>query len=272
MDAKKLNAMNFNRMFANNRQLFSKILLLLTGMYIGTTISNWIRGSDEYSTVKPCVKLQRSETRYDDVGRPRKISEELDTKQLLFAGIMTAEKFLHSRASAVYNTWGKTVPGKLVFFAGNRSGLANNHGLPVVSLNGVDDSYPPQRKSLMMLKYMFDNFIDKYKWFMRCDDDVYIRTEKLEEFLREFDSSEDLFIGQAGQGTASERGQLGLGPTDNFCMGGPGIVMSRSVLKKLAPHLEYCLKNLVSTHEDVEVGRCVRKHVGVPCTWAFEVR
>jgi chondroitin sulfate synthase len=55
-------------------------------------------------------------------------------------------------------------------------------------------------------------------------------------------------------------------------MGGPGVIMSRSVLKKLAPHLEHCLNNMVSTHEDVELGRCVRKHVGVTCTWAFEVR
>ncbi len=265
--------MTLNRIFANKRLFFTKLFVLLTGVYIGLTLSNLIRGTYEYHAVKPCVMVRRSDTLQKDItfGRTRKISDELDTKQLLFAGIMTAERFLDTRASVVYNTWGKTVPGKVAFFAGNESAIAR-HSLPVVTLSGVDDSYPPQRKSLMMLKYMYDNFIDDYQWFMRCDDDVYIRTDKLEELLRGFDSSEELFIGQAGQGLPSERGQLGLGPNDNFCMGGPGIIMSRSVLKKLAPHLEYCLKNLVSSHEDVEVGRCVRKHVGVPCTWAFEVR
>ena len=54
-------------------------------------------------------------------------------------------------------------------------------------------------------------------------------------------------------------------------MGGPGVLMSRSTLRKVAPYLEYCLQNLYSTHEDVEVGRCIRKFVGVSCTWAFEV-
>jgi chondroitin sulfate synthase len=195
----------------------------------------------------------------------------MDQKQLLFVGIMTAESFLNSRATVVYNTWGQNLPGKLAFFAGNKSGK-DSHSLPVVTLNGVDDSYPPQRKSLMMLKYMHDHFIDDYEWFMRCDDDVYVRTDKLEELLRGFDSTEELLIGQAGQGLVNERGQLGLGPNDNFCMGGPGVIMSRSVLKKLAPHLEHCLNNMVSTHEDVELGRCVRKHVGVTCTWSFEVR
>ena len=259
--------MKLNRIFANTRLFFTKLLVLLTGVYIGLTLSNWIRETYEYPADKPCVTVRRT----DRIERPRKLSDEVDTKQLLFAGIMTAERFLNSRATVVYNTWGKNVPGKIAFFAGNQKGKASR-SLPVVTLNGVDDSYPPQRKSLMMLKYMHDNFIDDYKWFMRCDDDVYVRTDKLEELLRGFDGSEELFIGQAGQGLASERGQLGLGPNDNFCMGGPGIIMSRSVLKKLAPHLEYCLKNLVSSHEDVEVGRCVRKHVGVSCTWAFEMQ
>ena len=54
-------------------------------------------------------------------------------------------------------------------------------------------------------------------------------------------------------------------------MGGPGVLMSRSTLRKVAPYLEYCLQNLYTTHEDVEVGRCIKKFVGVSCTWAFEV-
>lgn len=264
--------MKLNHIFANNRSFFTKLFTLITGVYIGLMISNWIRGTYEQRDIKPCVMVRRPKISPKDIlyGRPQEMSQELDTKQLLFVGIMTAEKFLNSRASGVYNTWGKTVPGKVVFFAGNESG-DSTISLPLVALSGVDDSYPPQRKSLKMLKYMHDNFIDRFEWFMRCDDDIYIRTDKLEQFLRGFDSSEELFIGQAGQGLPSERGLLGLGPTDNFCMGGPGIIMSRSVLKKLAPHLEHCLNNLVSSHEDVEVGRCVRKHVGVSCTWAFEV-
>jgi hypothetical protein len=39
----------------------------------------------------------------------------------------------------------------------------------------------------------------------------------------------------------------------------------------VAPHIPTCLKNLYSTHEDVEVGRCVQKFAGIPCTWNYEV-
>lgn len=68
-----------------------------------------------------------------------------------------------------------------------------------------------------------------------------------------------------------ERGTLNLGHNENFCMGGPGIILSRPTLKKVAPNVQQCLMDLYSTHEDVEVGRCVRKYARVSCTWAYEV-
>ena len=200
--------------------------------------------------------------------RPKTVNEELGTKQLIFVGVMTAEVFLDSRAKAVYETWGKSLPGKIEFFSSSSSKHPN---LPLVSLKGVDDSYPPQRKSMMMFKYMYDNYIDQFEWFMRSDDDVYVRTDKLADFLHSLNSSQEIYLGQAGTGTREERGLLGLGVGDNFCMGGPGMIMSRGVLKKMAPHVEYCLQNLLTTHEDVEIGRCVKNFAGVSCTWAFEV-
>lgn len=68
--------------------------------------------------------------------------------------------------------------------------------LPLVALKGVDDRYPPQKKSFMMLHYMYEHFIDKFEWFARADDDVFIRTDKLEKFLRSIDSSKPQFIGK----------------------------------------------------------------------------
>lgn len=64
-------------------------------------------------------------------------------------------------------------------------------------------------------------------------------------------------IGQAGLGNSEEYGQLSLGQQDNYCMGGPGIVMSRETLRTVAPHLRSCLMELLTTHEDVELGRYV---------------
>lgn len=106
---------------------------------------------------------------------------------------MTAKNFLQGRAKAVYDTWGKEVPGRIAFFS---SAHSHSTVLPVIALPGVDDRYPPQKKSFMMLYYMYEHFIDKFEWFARTDDDVYINTAKLERLLRSVDSSKPQFIGK----------------------------------------------------------------------------
>jgi chondroitin sulfate synthase len=62
--------------------------------------------------------------------------------------------------------------------------------------------------------------LNDFEWFARLDDDVYVRGERLEEFLRSLDAGKAHLIGQAGLGNSAEYGQLALGPQDNYCMGG----------------------------------------------------
>ena len=44
------------------------------------------------------------------------------------------------------------------------------------------------------------------------------------------------------------------------------------MLQKVYPNLEHCLGETVTAHEDSEVGRCLRKFVGVQCPWGYEVQ
>ncbi|ESO84833.1 hypothetical protein LOTGIDRAFT_179569 [Lottia gigantea] len=185
-------------------------------------------------------------------------------------GIMTAKKFIDSRGLSAFRTWYSTIKGRVNFFSSE--GSTSDYGVPVIALQGVDDSYPPQKKSFLMLKYMHDHFIDDYEWFVRADDDVFIKGDKLEQFLRRINSSRPYFIGQTGIGKKEELGMLAMTEADNFCMGGPGIIFSRETLRRMAPHIGYCLNNLYTTHEDVEVGRCVQKFGGTQCTWSYEMR
>lgn len=189
-------------------------------------------------------------------------------KTLVFVGVMTAAQYLETRARAVYDTWGRELPGRIAFFSSEES---RAQGLPLVPLRDVDDSYPPQKKSFMMLLYMYEQYGERFEWFLRADDDVYVRGDKLEEFLRSVDSRKPQFIGQAGRGTSAERDALSLDYNENFCMGGPGVLISRETLRRVAPHVKYCLENLYTTHEDVELGRCVAKFAGVSCTWSYDV-
>ncbi|XP_043934620.1 chondroitin sulfate synthase 1 [Protopterus annectens] len=192
------------------------------------------------------------------------------SKHFLYVGVMTAQKYLGNRAVAVQKTWASNIPGKVEFFSSE--GSDTSFPIPIVPLQGVDDAYPPQKKSFMMLKYMHDHYLDQYEWFMRADDDVYIKSDRLESFLRSLNSSEPLFLGQTGLGSSDEMGKLALEPGENFCMGGPGVIMSREVLRRMVPHISECLREMYTTHEDVEVGRCVRRFAGVQCVWSYEMQ
>ncbi|XP_048829175.1 chondroitin sulfate synthase 1-like [Brienomyrus brachyistius] len=192
------------------------------------------------------------------------------SKSFLFVGVMTAQKYLNNRAVAAYRTWAQTIPGQVEFFSSE--GSDTSVPVPVVALKNVDDSYPPQKKSFMMLKYMHDHYLEQFEWFMRADDDVYVKGDRLEAFLRSLNSSEAILLGQTGMGARDELGKLALEPGENFCMGGPGVIMSREVLRRVAPHIRQCLQEMYTTHEDVEVGRCVRRFAGVQCVWSYEMQ
>ncbi|KAI4458334.1 chondroitin synthase [Holotrichia oblita] len=241
-----------------------KVPHIVFGIMIGVILYVSVRNINRHTSemCKPTADTVRRK-----IADPEALIRENVEEQLVFVGVMTAAKYLETRAKTVYETWGKNVPGQMVFFS---SEYSQTNSVPLIPLSGVDDSYPPQKKSFFMLKYMHDHFIDKFEWFIRADDDVYMRTDRLENLLRSVDSRKPWFIGQTGRGNSEEFGLLSLESDENFCMGGPGVIFSRETLRRIAPYIEECLMNLYTTHEDVEVGRCVRKFAGISCTWSYE--
>ncbi|CAF2883635.1 unnamed protein product [Rotaria sp. Silwood2] len=192
-------------------------------------------------------------------------------KQLILIAVMTSKDFLTTRAPTVMRTWAEKVPGQVIFFSSEGS-TTNDTRINLVSLPSVTDTYPPQKKSFLMMKYIYDHYLNKFEWFMRVDDDVYIRTDNLEKLLRSIDNRKPYYIGQPGVGTKEEFGKLALAENENFCMGGPGIIFSRETLARFTPHIKKCLKNFYTYHEDVELGRCVHKYANTSCTWSYEMQ
>ena len=194
----------------------------------------------------------------------------------LVVGVMTAGPYLNNRACSVWRTWGQDVlqaGGEIRFFVGEKVQGGEWCGLPLVALEGVrDGDYPPQRKSFLMLAWLARHLGDRTRWILRSDDDVYVKVPQLLEFLAPLDHREPLYIGQAGRGRGVEEGKLGLGWHHNFCMGGPGVLLSSEALRLTAPLLPTCLASLVTQHEDVELGRCVTRATGQTCTWAYDMQ
>lgn len=248
-----------------------KLIKLIVGVALGFLICQFTSTYNTLTEIETCNRfaLRTLSTENISNSAPLLAPEILNDSEnnLLFVGVMTAAKYLDSRAKAVYNTWGRNVPGKIAFFS---SEFSYSTSIPLVPLPGIDDSYPPQRKSFAMLKYMHDHYIDHFEWFLRADDDLYVRTDRIESLLRSVDSRKPWFIGQTGRGNREEFGLLSLENDENFCMGGPGVILSRETLKRMAPFIDDCLQNLYTTHEDVELGRCVRRFASVSCTWSYE--
>ena len=194
--------------------------------------------------------------------------------KLIFAGVMTTSGNLATRARAVSLTWAPEIHGDVQFFCGttcNNSNTRSGLNITILPLTSEEDTYPPQRKSFMMLKYMYEKLLDKYEWFLRADDDVYVNADKLFRFLHSLDSNKLHFIGHSAFGRSHEIGKLGLANNRSYCMGGPGIVLSRRTLAVMGPHIGYCMNHLYSAHEDTELARCVHKFVGIPCTLGKKV-
>lgn len=97
------------------------------------------------------IREELRRMRSPEEGRPRTMLQELALRRQLLIGMVTAENFLDTRATGVYRTWGAEA-SKIMFFSspGRTSSAAD---LPVVSLPGVDDTYPPQKKVVWALIY-----------------------------------------------------------------------------------------------------------------------
>jgi hypothetical protein len=185
--------------------------------------------------------------------RHKKMSHELAPRKLLFIGVVTAQKYLDTRAVAINRTWGRGL-SDLRFFSSHPKNSSIH--LPIITLPGINDTvYPPQRKVYHMLKYMHDHYIDEYDFFMRSDDDVYVKVDLLHELLTTVNPAQDIYMGCPGFGKPVDRDRIKLNKGEHYCMGGPGVIFSRSALRKLAPHLHTCLEVRMGVGRGIEEGR-----------------
>ena len=203
--------------------------------------------------------------------RSKLLSQELSPRKLVLVGVGTAQKYLDTRATAVYNTWGKQM-ADIIFFS-EQPNSTQHIQFSVVTLPGVDDqTYPPQRKVFKMLEYMYKRYIDHFDFFMRVDDDMYIKKQDLYNLLLATNPAQKIYMGSPGFGKPEDRKRLKLEDHEHYCMGGPGVIFSRALLRKLGPLVDDCLENVVvSYNEDVEVGRCISRKLNTQCTWAYQV-
>ena len=213
---------------------------------------------------------------------PLYLSKEYTVKKLLLVAIVTSGKHLE-RAGAVYDTWGVDV-SQVLFFVGDDCNISHPAaiGLPVVKLQGIpDEPKDSVNKTFAVLRYLYENYAESFHWFMKMKDDAYVRGQKLEKILSALDPHEAIYLGQAVTGKQGDKDKIQLQAHEHYCLGSPGVVLSSGTLRALGPKLDYCLGAVdyynsqgvgdVWEHEDMELGRCVSRTLGIQCSQSAEV-
>ena len=118
---------------------------------------------------------------------------------------------------------------KLVYFLGEEK--TDLQGDQYVNLPNVNNDYlSASYKQFLGLKYIFDNF--KTKFVMCIGTDTYLNIKKLDSFLQNYNSNENLYIGGHGDYRMIDN------TNTFFHSGGPGFILTYTCLKLIYPHLE----------------------------------
>lgn len=132
--------------------------------------------------------------------------------------ILTCEKFMNTRALWQNRTFLQKVDKKDVYFISCKKSGENVYGWDT-----SDDYHSCPTKYIKFFKHME---ID-YDWYVFIDDDTYMYTKRLHEFLQSFDSKQLLYIG-------SKR-------LDNwqipFMSGGAGFCLSKELYKRVTQYV-----------------------------------
>lgn len=210
--------------------------------------------------------------------RPLKVTSEVKpSRKPLFVAIKTKELNLNTRAVPINSTWLSDCSSEkdcMFFTSSGRKKAEMELNLQVVQIPevGLESESPSHAATLAVLKYIATELVDLYDWFLVVSDNVYVRPKKLIEFLRQLDPMDKVYLGQPGLGNPEHRAELQLQPGEVFCMSGPGIVFSSSVVREAERVADKCLMDQTpSHHEAVELGRCFSRRMGIQCTWAYEV-
>ncbi|XP_062539117.1 chondroitin sulfate synthase 2 [Armigeres subalbatus] len=186
-----------------------------------------------------------------NIVRPRYYYTELGIREKLFVGVMTTQENIDSLATAINKTSAHLV-NKIKFFI-NADNVKSNFKLKnIVGFTDTRENLRP----FHVLKYIADNYLDDYDYFLLVTDTGYINARLLKERLSHISISFDIYMGTA-HGTALNEDEDK--PSDSqYCDLHAGIVLSSSVIRKMRANLDWCVRSAVSNQHNLNIGRCVK--------------
>ncbi|KAL3874491.1 hypothetical protein ACJMK2_037500 [Sinanodonta woodiana] len=169
----------------------------------------------------------------------------------VFCIILTMEKDISTKTSAVNNTWARR---------------CNRHFFIMTTKLQKDDIissvYSDQRTNLIhkvrsAFEFIHDKYIDEVDWVFKADDDTYAIIENLRFLLSHYNASKPGYLGFIFDKYV----------TNGYMSGGAGYVISRQGIKQLVQsgiRENKCpvvtTKDNPELSEDLEIGRCLESN------------
>ncbi|XP_068158123.1 chondroitin sulfate glucuronyltransferase [Drosophila tropicalis] len=214
-----------------------------------------------------------------NVIRPRYYSSELGIREKIFIAVMTSQEHINTFATAFNRTTAHLV-NKIKFFIYADSVKANYKLKNIVGFTDTRES----RRPFHVIKYIADNYLDDYDYFLMVPDNVYVDARKLNTLLYHMSITFDLYMGgtrndnnhdnakQQQQYPNYHNGEGGQGGNDdagtppepvevsdrNYCSLEAGILLSSSVIRKMRNNLDRCVRIGISNDHSINIGRCVK--------------
>lgn len=224
------------------------------------------------ATVKP--KLSK----YGPSFRPYYVASEITQRERLLVGVLASEFNLESLGTAINNTWLPDLPRVVLYLPYSKDPDFHEKynkvlGLPIIQLAGAEEDHSSSTQvTFKMLEHMHKNYLDKYDWFMRVEEATYLEPSRLIKLVNMINSSMNVYVGlPAPYSATSDYRPTDLYNADRYCQGQPGVILSRVTLGAIVPHLDSCLEQKITDEEDLELGRCLNRHLNLHCTWNYEV-
>ncbi|XP_058835207.1 chondroitin sulfate synthase 2 [Topomyia yanbarensis] len=184
-----------------------------------------------------------------NIVRPRYYYTELGIREKLFVGVMSTQENIDSLATAINKTSAHLV-NKIKFFINADNVKANFKLKNIVGFTDTRENLRP----FHVLKYIADNYLDDYDYFLLVSDTSYVNARLLKERLSHISISFNIYMGTPH--VPNEDGETQ--QDSQYCDLHAGIVLSSSVIRKVRANLDWCVRNAVSNQHNLNIGRCVK--------------
>ncbi|XP_045106284.1 chondroitin sulfate synthase 2-like [Portunus trituberculatus] len=186
--------------------------------------------------------------------RPRYYATELGIREKLLVAVVSSKETASSFGVSINRTLSHYVD-KLIFFIDGFGTKKMGLNIPIV---GFKDE-KPLIKVFRILSYLNENYLNEYDYFFLVSDRTYVHGRQLVRMVQRLSISRAVHMGHL----LDHPGAL-------YCSLDAGIVLSHSVLRRVAGQLSWCTRNTYSDSDTDNLGRCILHAVDQPCVSSLQ--